>query len=373
MVTPVEAKLENSRLLHEDVLSRRDLLRALPEVVSLQTTEVCNLACIMCPRSLGPGTQRLDRRSLGRVVDDLFPTAWKAIVTGAAGEPLSSDFDLILDACLQHGVRMDLFTNGLLLSGDLYARARPAFDQLNVSLDAVDPALYERIRAGGRWERIRKVLEEIRDVRAAAPDDVILSFSAVVMRSNLPNLADFVRFSHRMGADVVVLQRLRHEVKRTAEEDPEIDPGRETATRFVEEALAAAAELRMNVHASEIGIAPIEPRPLRSKVPAGVEPFVETCWAIARNFGVMHDGTVYPCCVPNDHVYGKSYGTGPARSGTAPPRGRCAGPTTRGGAPCSAGAVCTRVTSFPRAEAPGSTRWCGREGWPGRPGGTAGR
>jgi MoaA/NifB/PqqE/SkfB family radical SAM enzyme len=297
-------KIENTQILREDLAGRRERFRALPTVVSFQTTEVCNLACIMCPRSLGPGTLRLDRAALRRVAEDLFPTAWKAILTGAAGEPLSSDFDLILDAALEFGVKMDVFTNGLLLTPELYAHARPALDQLNISLDASDPAIYEHIRAGARWERMLGVLEAIRDVRAAHPDDVILSFSAVVMRSNLQNLADFVRFSHRMGADVVVFQRLRHEVKATYDEDPLVDPGRAAAAPFVESALAAAAEIGMNVHASEIGIAPFEPRPLRPKVPAWDGSQAETCWALAQNFGVMHDGHVYPCCVPTDHVFG---------------------------------------------------------------------
>jgi radical SAM protein with 4Fe4S-binding SPASM domain len=297
-------KIANSRVLREDLADGRDRFRSLPEVVSFQTTDVCNLRCIMCPRNLGPGTHRLEREHLRRIGEDLFPTAWKAILTGAAGEPLGSDFDLILDLCLQFGVKMDVFTNGLLLSRDLYARARPAFDQLNISLDSSDPVLYERIREGARWQRILGVLEEIRAVRAAEPDDVILSFSAVVMRSNLPNLADFVRFAHRMGADVVVFQRLRHEVKRTYEEDPLRNPGRAAATPFVEAALAVAAELGMNIHASEIGISPIEPKPLRPKVPAWISGGAETCWSIAQNFAVMPDGEVYPCCVPNDHVFG---------------------------------------------------------------------
>jgi radical SAM protein with 4Fe4S-binding SPASM domain len=297
-------KLENSRRLREDLRARRVVFTGLPEIVSFQTTEICNLRCIMCPRHEAQGKLRLDAKHLLAVAEELFPTAWKAVFTGAAGEPLMSDVPALTESCLRHGVKMDVFTNGVLLSPDRYRRARAALDQLNISLDGGDPETYEKIREGSRWDRMMEVLSAIRDIRACEPDDVLLSFSAVVMRSNLASLVDLVRLAHRMGADGVVLQKLRHEVKRSLDEDPEIHPGREAARPFVEAACETAHELGVNLYATELGIPPLVFRPTRPKVPAPLPAEFRTCSSVAQNFAIMPTGDVYPCCVPNDHVFG---------------------------------------------------------------------
>ena len=61
----------NSRLLREDIAQGRVEFRALPEVVTLNHTDLCNLRCIMCPRNLAQGTHRLSRRVLGYLAEEL--------------------------------------------------------------------------------------------------------------------------------------------------------------------------------------------------------------------------------------------------------------------------------------------------------------
>ena len=65
-------KDENSRLLREDVARRSPRFRALPEVVTLNHSDLCNLRCVMCPRNLAQGTNRLSRRVLGYIADDEY-------------------------------------------------------------------------------------------------------------------------------------------------------------------------------------------------------------------------------------------------------------------------------------------------------------
>ncbi len=303
-MTELAAKLDNSALLRADLAERRSVWRGLPEVVSLQTTEVCNFRCIMCPRREVPGVLRLDRSHLLRVGAELFPTAWKTIVTGAAGEPVDADFPALLELCARHRVRMDLFTNGSRLDRETYRAGRDVFDQLNVSLDAATAPTFERIRRGGSFDRTLAMLDALREERARRPDEVILTFSAVVMKSNLAELADLVRLARRFGADGVVLQRLRHEVAPTLAEDPLLDPGYERAAPFVEEAARTARELGIDLYAAEIGLPDQVARAKRPKVPEWIGSRFGTCWALAQNFGVMPTGDVYPCCVPTDHRFG---------------------------------------------------------------------
>ena len=302
----------NSALLREDIAQRREVFRALPEILSFNHTEICNLRCIMCPRYLGQGKQRLSRRTVDHVATELFPTAKKAILTAAAGEPLSADFDLLLKRALQFGVRLDVVTNGTMLRPELFRRARPVLDHLNVSVDCHIPEIYEKIRLGSRFDVVADHLRAIRDIRAAEADDVLLSVSAVVLRTNLPHLPDFVRWVKReTGADGVVFQRLRHEVKSTRDEDPQLGSDPEAIRRAFEPAAQAAREEGINLYLSDHHVENVIHQPMRAKVP---EALVDqgACWFVLQYFGIMYSGEVYPCATQTDHCLGNLLHEDPA-------------------------------------------------------------
>lgn len=296
-------KLENSRLLREDIARKAVRFRALPEVVTLNHSDLCNLRCVMCPRNLAQGTHRLSRRVLSYIADELFPTARKLVLTTSGGDPLAADYDFLLDRALTYGVQMDAVTNGVLLTPEVYRRSRGALDHLNVSLDSHVPEVYERIRLGARFDQVLGNLRAIQAERASHPDDVLYSTSAVVMRSNLPHLAEFVRFAAGLGFEAVVFQRLLHSVKPTPEEDPETHCGADAMRESFTRAEAAAREVGVNLYLTEFGLPSVLARPLRSKRP---DPLLgqRLCWFMAQNFGVMYTGEVYPCCVPTDHSLG---------------------------------------------------------------------
>lgn len=298
-----ERKRENSRLLREDLARAREELRGLPEVIALHTTEKCNLRCVMCARSLEQGTRQLPRESLARVCDELFPTALKAALSAAAGEPLLADFDLVLEKALAWGVRLDLVTNGTELTLDRYRSAREAFDHVNVSVDAWERDVYERIRVGARFERVEAQLEEIAEERRRRPDDVLLSLSAVVMRSTLPHLASVVRFAGRLGLDGVILQRLHHPGPFTADEDPLVELEPAAVVETLEALRPLARERGVNLFFSDLGLATELVREVREKVPpelvgAGL------CSYLAHQLSVQPTGEVFACCYPTDHVLG---------------------------------------------------------------------
>jgi MoaA/NifB/PqqE/SkfB family radical SAM enzyme len=296
-------KDENSRLLREDLAAGRVAFRALPEVVTLNHTDLCNLRCVMCPRNLAQGTHRLSRRILGYLAEELFPTARKLVLTTSGGEPLAADFDFLLERALRHSVVMDVVTNGVLLTPQLYREARPALDHLNVSIDSHLPEVYERVRLGARFDAVMENLHAVRALRRAERDDVLYSASAVVMRSNLPHLGEFVRFAAELGFDGVVLQKLLHSVKPTPEEEPTVHCGKAAMRAAFDSAAQAARAGGINLYATEFGLPAVLARPVRAKRP---DPLLHhrMCWFMAQNFGVMYTGEVYPCCIPTDHLLG---------------------------------------------------------------------
>ena len=299
----LDLKRKNSELLREDVAAKRSLYRGLPEVVSLYTTDICNLKCIMCPRAESQGSEKMPIEALERVAETLFPTAWKVLVTAGAGEPLLAHFDLIREKVLEHQVRLDLITNATLTTADWYRKTRPALDHLNLSLDCHVPEVYESIRPGLGFERVDRNLRTIAKIRREEPDDVLMSISSVVMRRNLPHLPDFVRYAAEVGVDGVILQRLQHTVKGSPEEDPFTDPGEDEVRRILELTKQAARDAGINVLAGELGDSGAMVKPIRNKVPVPMEG-PDLCWFLAQNFGVIYTGDVYPCCMPTEYKLG---------------------------------------------------------------------
>lgn len=296
-------KRRNSDMLREDVAAGRTELRGLPETIAFHTTERCNLRCTMCERSTHQGELQLARERLGAICDDLFPTARKVALSGAKGEPLLADFDLVSEKALEHDVRIDLITNGTELTADLYASCARVFDHVNISIESADPATYERIRVGAKFSRLRSNLQAIADHRRKHPDDVLLSLSAVVMRSTLPHLETVIRLAAEMNVAGVILQPLSHDGKRNDDEDPLPELGHDGLRERLDALRPVARAAAVHLLFANFSMPPEMVGPVRAKVPDPLS-HPAACAYVLQHFGVQPDGRVYPCYRPTDHVLG---------------------------------------------------------------------
>ncbi len=279
-------KQQNSRWLERDIAERRTVLRALPEIVVLNNTDICNLRCVMCPRHLAQRRYRLDHDEISRVAAELFPTAWKVNLTQAGGEPLGEGFDLIIECAKRYAAFVDITTNGLLLTPDVFREVQPVLDHLNVSVDCIVPEIYEQIRVGRSFAKLQKNLLAMREERAAHPDSILLSLSAVVMRSTLPHLPQLVEFAADVGADGVILQRLRHQIKPTPEEEPSAFFAPEKVEGFLREAEDRARRIGLCLFESDLGRPNVVTRIPRDKKPKPAEGR-GMCSFLVQSFAVM--------------------------------------------------------------------------------------
>jgi radical SAM protein with 4Fe4S-binding SPASM domain len=346
-----ELKARNGKLLREDVAAGRTHLRGLPEIVAFHTTERCNLRCTMCERSISQGELQLSRDRLAVICDDLFPTARKVALSGAKGEPLLADFDLVAQKALEQDVRIDVVTNGTELDADLYASVAPVLDHVNVSVDAAEPAIYERIRRGARWERLVANLRGIAAHRRRHRDDVLISLSAVVMRSTLPHLEKLIHLAAEMDLTGVILQPLSHAGKPNPDEDPLPELGHDGVRARLEALRPVARAAAVHLFFANFALPPEIVGPLRAKVPEELA-HPTACMYVLQHFGVQPDGRVYPCYVPTDHVLGDTNVEAPRSiwNGAAFQRLRAAHYEKRGTAFCSG---CVHAPGLP----PWRPRW----------------
>lgn len=190
-------------------------LRNQPAVVGVESTNHCNLRCVMCPR----GEPDIMERALGTMSDAVFDR----VLDGARffaepcwfhwfGEPLMHPrlFDQIARAKSRGVPNLGISTNGTLLD-DRRAQAilDSPLDTLLIAIDGTSAEVYERIRISARHEfaevveNARSFLARKRTLGRATPHTVL---SIIVMEDTTAQLEEFREFWLRAGADEVLFK-----------------------------------------------------------------------------------------------------------------------------------------------------------------------
>lgn len=284
-----------------DLALGRVVWESRPFHVEISSNNACNLKCVMCER---PGLQFLPPEELRRVAGEVMPGA--VIVTpSATSEPAMGDFDLMLDLCEEHGTRLNLITNGTLLTERHFHRLRGRVFKVEFSCDSHVPSVYERIRVNGRFEHMLRGLRGI--VALAAEDGFPVELVLVLMTENLESLPGFMAFARAMGVRSVRVQKLlpffRDPGRFDVEEHFTPEEIRAALDRAVaaakREGLALRVDLRGGLVEHDFSGAPREPddttviHHLTMALAAERRGF---CHQLATYVRIVPDGSVYPCC-----------------------------------------------------------------------------
>ncbi len=195
-----------------ELTTRAQLAPALPRQLYIEVTNHCNSLCISCPLTydhflpLEP-KQHLSWENFRRIVDPL-PHLERVVLHGI-GEPLlNRDLPRFVAHLKERGAYVLFNSNGVLLDqkrGDALVAA--GLDELRVSIDAVTPALYTKLRG---IDALPKIIHNLHAfvARHAQPGSPKLSLWLVAMQENLHELLDFVKLGAEIGVPEVYLQRL---------------------------------------------------------------------------------------------------------------------------------------------------------------------
>ena len=282
--------------------ARDDAVPPLPRFVQIEPVGQCNLRCEMCAIQFrrdgaphGP-LAFLAFDDFTRLVEGFGDVA--ELQLQGLGEPTMHPrfFDMVAWASAR-GIRVSTNTNLTLWSE---RRAQQCVDSglatLHVSVDAATPALYESIRRGAHFSKVRRNLRRVVAARAKARSPLELRIVTVLMRKNLDELPAIVRLAHDEGVDSVFVQYLCHDFEE-ATLPPEYRPMRdyvheqsldatppETLERAFAAARAEAARRGVDLRLPPLG------RPKR----ATAAPRCDWPW---RGAYVSYRGDAMPCCM----------------------------------------------------------------------------
>ncbi|MDQ6662520.1 MAG: radical SAM protein [Chloroflexota bacterium] len=190
----------------------------LPTYIQIEPVGQCNLRCQMCSiqfRADGPPygpPAFMEFETFTRIIDQFV--GLQELHLQGLGEPMMHPrfFDMV-EYAVARGIRVTTNSNLTLLNDRRAERCvTSGLDCLHISLDGATAETYERIRVRAHYERVIANLERIVSVRqrlgSISPH---LHIVMVIMRQNLHELPDLVRFAHRWSIEQIFVQHLCHD------------------------------------------------------------------------------------------------------------------------------------------------------------------
>jgi putative metalloenzyme radical SAM/SPASM domain maturase len=262
-----------------------------PSKLFVEVTTRCNLSCAMCVKQADGGCSPEGDLSMP-LFDALAPAfpRLEALILNGVGEPLLHPrLEEMIRAARDRMPRegwVGFQSNGLLLARErAVSLASAGLDRICFSIDGVSPETFRKVREGGEIEGVERALAAMASAKAACGrPDLQVGVEFVVMRGNLRELPDALRWSAARGATFAIVTHVLpydpHHGKETAF-DPNTDEAIAIFREWEEKARGEGSDIRRYFEILwKYSKTPEEARVLH---------FVETMKADAMSRGVFLD------------------------------------------------------------------------------------
>jgi sulfatase maturation enzyme AslB (radical SAM superfamily) len=150
----------------------RDRAPRLPDIVQIESTNICNAKCVFCPRDDMERKQGVMSWELfTKIVDECVSLGIPTIRLHNYGEAFI-DRKLVekIRYAKTKGIReVGIISNGSLITGDVARGIVDAgLDAINISVDAAGKEVFEATRVGLKYDKVMAGIERILEARKAA-------------------------------------------------------------------------------------------------------------------------------------------------------------------------------------------------------------
>lgn len=213
-----------------------ETLESLPVSLYVDINLKCNLRCPSChrnhPQYEGYDWPTMPLETFERIASDLFPTAYRVMLTGGGESLVHRDIDRILELCGRYGVYTTIVTNGTTVNRKRALLLAHAGMYVGISVDGATKETFERLRYPARWERFLKCLQTIQEVREEVGNiEFFPHLQVVVQEGNVAELPGFIDLASEHGFELVKFSNLYAHFEALEASVP--DP-RRAAASFVE-------------------------------------------------------------------------------------------------------------------------------------------
>jgi putative metalloenzyme radical SAM/SPASM domain maturase len=189
--------------------------REYPSKLFVELTTRCNLSCKMCVKqSWGNGIHEGDMsRETFLSLAPAFPHL-EALILNGIGESLLhpglEEYIRIAKHEMPAGSWIGFQSNGLLLGEKkAFSLVEAGLDRICLSLDATCPDTFRKIREGGEVDDLDQAFAALRAAARQYPESELqIGVEFVVMRDNISQLPDVLRWSASRGASFAIVSHL---------------------------------------------------------------------------------------------------------------------------------------------------------------------
>jgi len=258
-------------------------LEPYPSYIEIEPTTRCSLRCIMCEHTYWDEPSRDMTFEEFKSIVDQFPKLKWIGLTGIGQSFLNKDFLKMLEYVKSKGVYVELYDDFNLIDEKIAEKLVDlGVERIFASIDAATKETYERIRVGGKFERVINNVRNLDRLKKEKGEYFPeLCFHYIIMKENLNEVIKYIELLHSLELDVTFVQftRMLHSFE-------------ETKNLFVEvpEELIAEAEEK----AKELGIKVMWNLDVPKKKPP-----INKCTAWTMPF-IFVTGHVIPCCAGNE-------------------------------------------------------------------------
>ena len=163
--------LSRAHLIRRGLIAAgRDRAPRLPEIVQIESTNICNARCVFCPRDQMHRRQGvMDEALFRKVVDDCAALGIRHVRLHNYGEPFVDRHltDKIAYAKQKGIAEVGVISNGSLID-EQAARGviEAGLDAINISVDASGREVFERTRIGLEYDKVIANIERLVRIRA---------------------------------------------------------------------------------------------------------------------------------------------------------------------------------------------------------------
>lgn len=163
LANPTEEEISNvlTQIVAKDFLNQVTVSKTPDSFLQIYLTNACNMKCPHC--YMYAGTKYDNELSFSEIENLLkvFSRHHGKSVIFTGGEiSLRKDLKDILSAAKSQGLRVEVLTNGISWSSEMYDWAAPLIDQVQVSVDGYDENENSKIRGAGNFSKAISCVEE---------------------------------------------------------------------------------------------------------------------------------------------------------------------------------------------------------------------
>ncbi|MBT3295605.1 MAG: radical SAM protein [Verrucomicrobia bacterium] len=182
-----------------------------PIHIRLKPTNRCNHNCAYCcyrnpDLQLGEHMQERDQippAKMREIVADLVDMGVRAVTFSGGGEPLCYPHIVeTANALMDGGIKVAMLTNGARLDGEAAELLAQRATWVRVSIGAVDPESYARVRSVGLGE-FDRVCNNMRAFAAMPGRTCVLGVNFIVTQENSAQVLHFLEMAREIGVDHV--------------------------------------------------------------------------------------------------------------------------------------------------------------------------